>query len=109
MVVEILIAIFNLAYYFMLPGLMLTLLVFKKNEIHVIERIGVGIGLSVILNSVFGWMIIVLFNAGNLYLQNVLVFNSILIGILLFLIIHRKLKLKFSVLSKRINGNSKGD
>lgn len=46
-------AIFGVVYFFFLPGFLLSYCVFKRKELDWLERIGISIGLSVVVAPLF--------------------------------------------------------
>ena len=86
--IEILKAIFGIIYFFLVPGLILTYIIFKKDELNILERIGVAIGLSVVILPLlmFSSMIILKIpvNKMNIFLE-----NTILVLFLFILVIYK--------------------
>ncbi|MFH0832826.1 MAG: hypothetical protein V1900_03855 [Candidatus Aenigmatarchaeota archaeon] len=71
--IEVLKAAFSIVYFFLIPGLLMTYCIFKKDELNILERIGVSIGLSIVIIPImmFSSMIILKIpvNEMNIFLE----------------------------------------
>ena len=97
-------AVFGAFYLLFLPGLLLTYCIFKKGELNILERIGLSIGLSVVIVPSF--LILVSLTPLNLSADaynelSVFLKTSILILFLFLLLIYKNKELVSSFLHNK--------